>query len=234
MLGEGGMGVVYLAEQLAPIRRQVALKLIKQGMDTRQVIARFEAERQALALMDTRTSRRSSTPARPIDGRPYFVMEYVEGEPITEYCDRRRLSTRGAARAVHRRLRGRSACAPEGHHPPRSEAVERPGVATRTAVRCRRSSISASRKRPIGPATDRTAFTEQGTVVGTPEYMSPEQAALSDDIDTSTDVYSLGVLLYELLVGVAAVRSGPAARSRVRRDAADHPRERSGETERRA
>ena len=199
-LGEGGMGIVYLAEQLAPIRRQVALKLIKQGMDTRQVIARFEAERQALARMRHPHIAAVYDAGTTIDGRPYFVMEYVEGEPITEYCDRRRLSTRarlelfidvcGAVQhahqkgIIHRDLKPSNVLVSDADGRPMPKIIDF-GVAKATD----RS------------GTGRTAFTEQGTVVGTPEYMSPEQAALSDDIDTSTDVYSLGVLLYELLVG---------------------------------
>ena len=200
MLGEGGMGIVYLAQQLAPIRRQVALKLIKQGMDTRQVIARFEAERQALARMRHPHIAAVYDAGTTIDGRPYFVMEYVEGEPITEYCDRRRLSMRarlelfidvcGAVQhahkkgIIHRDLKPSNVLVSDADGRPMPKIIDF-GVAKATD----RSGAG------------RTAFTEQGTVVGTPEYMSPEQAALSDDIDTSTDVYSLGVLLYELLVG---------------------------------
>jgi serine/threonine protein kinase/WD40 repeat protein len=200
MLGEGGMGIVYLAQQLAPIRRQVALKLIKQGMDTRQVIARFEAERQALARMRHPHIAAVYDAGTTTDGRPYFVMEYVEGEPITEYCDRRRLSMGarlelfidvcGAVQhahkkgIIHRDLKPSNVLVSDADGRPMPKIIDF-GVAKAT-------DRSGAR---------RTAFTEQGTVVGTPEYMSPEQAALSDDIDTSTDVYSLGVLLYELLVG---------------------------------
>ena len=199
-LGEGGMGIVYLAEQLAPIRRQVALKLIKQGMDTRQVIARFEAERQALARMRHPHIAAVYDAGTTIDGRPYFLMEYVEGEPITEYCDRRRLSMRarlalfidvcGAVQhahqkgIIHRDLKPSNVLVSDADGRPMPKIIDF-GIAKATD----RSGAG------------RTAFTEQGTEVGTPEYMSPEQAALSDDIDTSTDVYSLGVLLYELLVG---------------------------------
>ena len=130
-IGEGGMGVVYMAEQTQPVRRKVALKVIKPGMDTKQVIARFEAERQALALMDHPNIARVLEPAPPNRGRPYFVMELVRGIPITEYCDREQLVDPRAAGAVRPGLPGRAARPPEGDHPPRPEALERPGDAAR-------------------------------------------------------------------------------------------------------
>ena len=120
------MGVVYLAEQAAPMRRRVALKIIKLGMDTRQVVARFEAERQALALMDHPNIASVFDAGATDDGRPYFVMEYVHGVPITEFCDRHQLSTRAAARAVQPGLRRGAACASERRHPSRPQAVQRP------------------------------------------------------------------------------------------------------------
>jgi non-specific serine/threonine protein kinase/serine/threonine-protein kinase len=200
-IGEGGMGEVWLAEQTSPVRRRVALKLIKQGMDTRQVIARFEAERQALALMDhpcvAKVFEAGSTPS----GRPYFAMEYVKGIPITTFCDRHLLSTRerlelfvqlceGVQHAhqkaiIHRDLKPSNVLVVEqdGHRLPK---VIDFGVAKATAQKL----------------TEKTMFTELGVLIGTPEYMSPEQADLTDeDVDTRTDVYSLGVILYELLVG---------------------------------
>jgi serine/threonine protein kinase/WD40 repeat protein len=199
-LGEGGMGVVYLAEQLTPIRRQVALKLIKHGMDTRQVVARFEVERQALALMQHPNIAAVFDAGTTSGGRPYFVMEYVEGVPITEHCDRRRLSTRARLElfvhvcaavqhahqkgVIHRDLKPSNVLVTEQDGRPVPKIID--------------FGVARAIERPL---TDRTAFTEQGVMVGTPEYMSPEQAALSADIDTTTDVYSLGVLLYELLVG---------------------------------
>ncbi len=130
-IGEGGMGIVYMAEQTQPVRRKVALKIIKPGMDTRQVIARFEAERQALALMDHPNIARVLDAGATEAGRPYFVMELVRGIPITEYCDRNRLLDRRAARPVRARLPGRAACPSEGDHPPRPQAVERLGHAAR-------------------------------------------------------------------------------------------------------
>jgi len=199
-LGEGGMGVVYLAEQSTPIRRQVALKLIKHGMDTRQVVARFEVERQALALMQHPNIAAVFDAGTTSGGRPYFVMEYVEGVPITEHCDRSRLSTRARLElfvhvcaavqhahqkgVIHRDLKPSNVLVTEQDGRPVPKIID--------------FGVARAIERPM---MGRTAFTEQGVMVGTPEYMSPEQAALSPDIDTTTDVYSLGVLLYELLVG---------------------------------
>ena len=138
-IGEGGMGVVYLAEQTHPVRRRVALKVIKPGMDTQQVLARFEAERQALAMMD------HPNIAAVLDAGhdrrragPYFVMELVKGVPITTYCDQHRLTPRQRLELFVAGLPGRPARAPEGHHPPRPQAVERAGRRCTTASRCRR------------------------------------------------------------------------------------------------
>ena len=127
-LGEGGMGEVWLAEQLRPVRRQVAIKVVKAGMDTAQVVARFEAERQALAVMDHPAIAKIFDGGTTPEGRPYFAMEYVRGEAITSYCDRQRLPIQRAPRAVHPALRRRPACAPEGHHSPRPEAVQCAGL----------------------------------------------------------------------------------------------------------
>ena len=127
------MGVVYMAEQTQPVRRKVALKVIKPGMDTRQVVARFEAERQALALMDHPNIAKVLDAGTTDSGRPYFVMELVRGIPITEYCDRERLSIPRAAGAVRPGLPGRAARPPEGDHPPRPQALEHPGHAPSTA-----------------------------------------------------------------------------------------------------
>jgi len=200
LLGEGGMGVVYLAEQEAPLRRRVALKLIKPGMDSRQVVARFETERQALARMDHPNIAAVFEAGTSSEGRLYFVMEFVAGVPITEYCDQHRCSTRerlalfvevcGAVQhahqkgVIHRDLKPSNVLVSSDHGRPRPKVIDF-GIA----------------KAIEQPADGAVALTDHGTLVGTPEYMSPEQAALSPDIDTTTDVYSLGVLLYELLVG---------------------------------
>ena len=126
-IGEGGMGTVWMAEQTEPIQRRVAVKVIKEGMDSRQVLARFEAERQALALMDHPNIAKVLDAGTTPSGRPYFVMELVKGLPITKYCDEQRLGVRAAAGAVRRRLPGGAARPPEGHHPPRPQAVQRAG-----------------------------------------------------------------------------------------------------------
>jgi non-specific serine/threonine protein kinase/serine/threonine-protein kinase len=201
VLGRGGMGVVYLADQEQPVRRQVALKLIKVGMDTRQVVARFESERQTLAMMNHPNIAHVYDAGATEQGRPYFVMEYVEGEPITRYCDRERLSTRqrlelftdvceGLQHAhqkgiIHRDIKASNVLITEKDGHPIPKIIDF-GIAKATDHH----------------QSEATAFTELGRIVGTPEYMSPEQTEWDrQDIDTRTDVYSLGVLLYELLVG---------------------------------
>jgi len=201
LLSEGGMGEVWLAEQKTPIHRTVALKLIKAGMDTKAVVARFESERQALAMMDHPNIARVFDAGSTAEGRPYFVMEYVPGLPITEYCDKHRLTIKerlelflqvceGVQHAhqkaiIHRDLKPSNVLVVEQD----SKAVPKIidfGLAKATAQRL----------------TDKTMFTELGVIMGTPEYMSPEQADQSEqNIDTRTDVYSLGVILYQLLVG---------------------------------
>ena len=200
-LGEGGMGIVYLAEQEQPLRRRVALKVIKLGMDTREVVARFESERQVMALMDHPNIASVLDAGATDDGRPYFVMEYVPGIPVTEYCDAQRLSTRARLQLfaqvctaiqhahqkgiIHRDLK-----------PTNVLVMEQDGQAMPKVIDF---GIAKAIDRQL---TERTLFTAHGLLVGTPEYMSPEQASLGEeDLDTRTDIYSLGVLLYELLVG---------------------------------
>jgi eukaryotic-like serine/threonine-protein kinase len=200
-LGEGGMGEVWMAEQMQPVQRKVALKIIKPGMDSRQVVARFEAERQALALMDHQNIARVFDGGETTDGRPYFVMELVRGVPITRYCDEHRLSPRErldlfvpVCQAVqhahqkgiiHRDLKPSNVLVAPYDGKPVVKVIDF-GVAKAAGQRL----------------TDKTLFTEFGSVIGTLEYMSPEQAELNNqDIDTRSDIYSLGVLLYELLTG---------------------------------
>ena len=200
-IGEGGMGIVYLADQQAPIRRRVALKLIKLGMDTRQVIARFESERQALALMHHPHVAAVYDAGAAPDGRPYFVMEYVAGVSITEYCDRNRLD-------IPDRLRLFAQACEAIQHAHQKGIIHRdikPGnvlVALADGAATVKVIDFGVAKATTARLTERTMFTQHGIVIGTPAYMSPEQAdPFNADVDTRTDVYSLGVLLYELAAG---------------------------------
>jgi serine/threonine protein kinase len=200
-LGAGGMGEVWLAEQLEPVHRKVALKIIKAGMDTKEVVARFESERQALALMDHPNIAKVFDGGSTPEGRPYFVMEHIDGVPITEHCDCHQLSTAdrlelfaevcdGVQHAhqktvIHRDLKPSNILVTEVDGRPVPKIIDF-GIAKATGRRL----------------TEKTLFTEIGAMVGTPEYMSPEQAdASGQDVDTRTDVYSLGVVLYQLLTG---------------------------------
>jgi serine/threonine protein kinase/tetratricopeptide (TPR) repeat protein len=200
-IGEGGMGLVFVAEQQEPIRRKVALKVIKPGMDTRQVVARFEAERQALALMEHPNIARVLDGGATAGGRPFFVMELVKGVPITEYCDQNQVPIRerlelflGVCQAVqHAHQKG---IIHRDIKPSNVLVVSHDGT---PVVKM----IDFGVAKAIGQQlTDKTLYTGFAGMVGTPLYMSPEQAGLSGlDVDTRSDIYSLGVLLYELLTG---------------------------------
>jgi len=201
VLGEGGMGSVYLAEQQQPVRRRVALKVIKAGMDSKDVIARFEAERQALAMMAHANIARVLDAGMTPEGRPYFALEHVPGLPIIEYCDRQRIDLKGRIEIFQKICHG-------VQHAHQKGVIHRDLKPTNILVQ-QRDGFAEPKIIDFGVAkalqqrlTERTLYTEQGRIVGTPEYMSPEQAEMSSlDIDTRSDIYSLGVLLYELLSG---------------------------------
>jgi serine/threonine protein kinase/formylglycine-generating enzyme required for sulfatase activity len=200
-IGEGGMAAVYLAEQERPLRRQVALKIIKLGMDTRQFVARFSAERQALAIMDHPNVARVFDAGATETGRPYFVMELVHGIPMTEYCDRHKLG-------MHERLDLFISLCQAIQHAHDKGIIHR-DVKPSNVLVTRQDGKAVPKIIDFGVAkalhqrlTEKTLVTEQGQFLGTPEYMSPEQAELAGpEVDTRTDIYSLGVLLYELLTG---------------------------------
>jgi WD40 repeat protein len=218
-LGKGGFGIVWLAEQTEPIRREVALKVIKAGMDSRDIVARFEAERQALALMDHPNIAAVLDAGTTERGLPYFVMELVKGVPITEYCDTRQLGIRErlelfipVCQAVqhahqkailHRDLKPSNILVAEVDGKPVPKVIDF-GIA---------KALSASPEEVLQASL---ALTQEGMVVGTPQYMSPEQAGSVPDVDTRSDLYTLGVILYELLVGET-----PLSKEQLRRAALD-------------
>ena len=230
MLGQGGMGEVWAAEQERPVRRRVAIKVIKPGMDTREVVARFESERQALALMNHPNISRVFEAGETDHGRPFFVMELVEGVPVTQYCDTHLLDTEARLSLFIRICEA----VQHAHH---KGVIHRDLKPSNVLVRMEENTpvptiIDFGIAKAIGqPLTDKTMFTEIGEVIGTPAYMSPEQAERTGlDVDTRTDVYSLGMLLYELLVGVLPFDAREAAtvgidelRRRIRDDEPTRP-----------
>ena len=199
LLGEGGFGAVYQCDQEEPVKRRVAVKIIKAGMDTAEVVARFQAERQALAMMDHPSIAKVFEAGATPEGRPYFVMEFVKGVPINDYCSEHKLDIRARLELfakvcdavhhahqkgiIHRDLKpGNILVGTDGGREPRPKIIDF-GVAKATSQQL----------------TEQTLFTQLGQMVGTPLYMSPEQAGTSsEDIDTRSDVYSLGVVLYQL------------------------------------
>ena len=200
-LGEGGFGAVWAAEQRQPVRRRVALKIIKLGMDTKQVVARFEAEQQALALMDHPNIAKVLDAGATETGRPYFVMELVRGIPITKYCNQEKLSTQGrvelfmkvchAVQHAHQKGIIHRDIKPSNILVTLHDGVPVPKVIDFGIAKATQQEL-----------TEKTIYTQFQQFIGTPAYMSPEQAEMSGlDIDTRSDIYSLGVLLYELITG---------------------------------
>ena len=212
-IGEGGMGSVYLAEQIQPVKRQVALKLIKAGMDSRTVLARFESERQALALMDHPNIAKVLDAGTTETGGPFFVMELVKGIPLTDYCDQHRLGL------LERLALFRQICSAVQH-------AHQKGIIHRD-LKPSNILVESHDGRPVPKVidfglakatsglqlTEQSLFTAFGTVAGTPLYMAPEQATFNAlDVDTRADIYALGVILYELLTGSTPIRGRRSGR----------------------
>src|SRR5262245_8826868 len=200
-VGEGGCGVVYVAEQTEPVRRRVALKVIKLGMDTKAVVARFEAERQALAMMDHPNIAKALDAGATETGRPYFVMELVRGIKITDYCDQNNLPTKERLELCIQVCQAIQ----HAHHKGIIHRDIKPSnilVTLHDGVPAPKVIDFGIAKATEGRLTDATVYTQLHQFIGTPAYMSPEQAEMSGlDIDTRSDIYSLGVLLYEMLTG---------------------------------
>jgi serine/threonine protein kinase len=207
-IGEGGMGTVWVAEQMQPVRRKVALKLIKAGMDSKTVLSRFEAERQALALMDHPNIAKVLDGGTTDSGRPFFVMEYVKGVPFTKYCDDARLS-------IAERLALFVPVCQAVQHAHQKGIIHRDLKPSNILI-CLYDGQSVPKVIDFGlakamhqPLTEHTLYTGHGVLMGTPLYMSPEQAELNNlDVDTRTDIYALGVILYELLTGTTPLEKG--------------------------
>jgi serine/threonine protein kinase len=208
-VGEGGFGVVYVAEQKEPVKRRVALKIIKLGMDTKAVVARFEAERQALAMMEHPNIAKVLDAGTTAQGRPYFVMELVRGIRITDYCDQANLSTRQRLELFIQVCQAIQHAHQKGiiHRdikPSNILVILHDGVPVPKVI------DFGIAKATEGRLTEATVYTQLHQFIGTPAYMSPEQAEMSGlDIDTRSDIYSLGVLLYELLVGSTQLATLP-------------------------
>ena len=217
-LGEGGFGSVWRAEQERPVRREVALKIIKLGMDTREVIARFEVERQALAVMEHPGIAKVFDAGATVSGRPFFVMELVRGTPLTQFCEE-------AAMPLPERLELFIQVCQAVQHAHQKGVIHRDLKPSNILV-------TGADGRPLPkvidfgiakaaagtPLTDNTLVTRADRLMGTPAYMSPEQSETGMDLDTRTDIYSLGVLLYELLTGQVPFAAGPDGKSTRGRD----------------